>query len=141
MKELIVASNMIATARGRNRTKPNNSAKRSAMLRMIMPFLSRETGDALANAIHDRNSKKFAAIWDKVKHEVRQKLEHPNKATAAASIKIEIPDDMLVQVIKMVCERMCLDKDPCPLPPVDCCVPDVNANILELYNKLVASDQ
>ncbi len=38
MNEKLIASNMIAIARGR---KGDN--KRSAMLRMIMPFLSRDT--------------------------------------------------------------------------------------------------
>lgn len=70
MKEMIVASNMIALARSR---KGGN--KRSAMLRMIMPFLSKETGDSLAAAIHDSNSVKFAKMWDKVKGEIVHKLK------------------------------------------------------------------
>jgi hypothetical protein len=78
VKELVIASNMIALARNR---KGGN--KRSAMLRMIMPFLSRETGDKLANAIAEKSSKKFALMWDKVKHEIQAKLQGHHTATAS----------------------------------------------------------
>ncbi len=81
MRELIIANNMIALARSKH------GNKRSAMLRMIMPFLSRETGDKLSTVIADADSQKFAHIWDKVKHEIMHKLaasRHPkHKATAA----------------------------------------------------------
>lgn len=70
MKELVIASNMIALARSRK-----GANKRSAMLRMIMPFLSKETGDELAGAIAESNSVKFSKMWDRVKGEIVHKLK------------------------------------------------------------------
>ena len=78
MKELKIASNMIALARNRK-----GANKRSAMLRMSMPMLSRETGDKLADAIAKKSSKKFAQIWDHIKHEIKGKLDHQHMATAS----------------------------------------------------------
>lgn len=82
MKEIAIANNMIALARSKG------ANKRSAMLRMIMPFLSRDTGDKLSSVIHNADSHKFATLWDKVKHEIMHKLEQQHKhkhhkATAA----------------------------------------------------------
>lgn len=220
MKELVIASNMIALARGRK-----GSNKRSAMLRMIMPFLSRDTGDKLASAIDKRDSAHFAKEWDKVKKEItgRLSIQHKknadkhmhgrHKATGAdvhtfarddatsisvqtwgapekirlningnnvfdgiaplennepceqavdpigkgitsngttATIQIDsgttgnnyqITDPQVVDLIKMVCERLLMDADPCPIPEKDeqkACF-DYNANMLELYDRLVAS--
>jgi hypothetical protein len=79
VKELQIAGNMIALARNR---KGQN--KRSAMLRMIMPMLSRETGDKLADAIAKKSSKHFAQIWDHIKHEIKGKLDHQHSATASS---------------------------------------------------------
>lgn len=145
MKELVIASNMIALARNR---KGDN--KRSTMLRMIMPFLSRETGDKLAQAIADHSSKKFAQMWDHVKHEIQNKLDagkHHHKATASVIIadcggitpadcvdtggikttiafetestgeKYVITDAQVCLLIKLICERLLMNADPCPLPP------------------------
>lgn len=80
MNEKLIASNMIAIARGRK-----GDAKRSAMLRMIMPFLSNQTGEKLAQVINDSDSARFGKIWDSVKHEIvhRLKQKHKVKATAA----------------------------------------------------------
>jgi len=80
MKEFVIASNMIALARNRK-----GDSKRSAMLRMIMPFLSRDTGDKLAQAIADHSSKKFALMWDKVKQEIQQRLDASGQHKATAS--------------------------------------------------------
>lgn len=80
MNERLIASNMIAIARGRK-----GDAKRSAMLRMIMPFMSNQTGEKLAKVIHDSDSAAFGKIWDGVKHEILKRLKnkHKMKATAA----------------------------------------------------------
>lgn len=80
MNERLIASNMIAIARSRK-----GDAKRSAMLRMVMPFLSNQTGDKLAKVIHDSDSAQFGKIWDGVKHEILKRLKnkHKMKATAA----------------------------------------------------------
>lgn len=242
MRELTIAANMIALAR--NRTGSN---KRSAMLRMIMPFLSKETGDRLASAIDARDSAHFAKEWDKVKTEIVNRLSihhkknaekhlhahpkikaaHPSKhghkpkhtkhsghkkhkATGAdvstfvrddgtsvcvrtygapekirfsingndvyegaappetqssegadqvheiagsmATIQIDsgqtgqtyvVTDPQIVEMIKLVCERLLMDADPCPIP-VKVCEPgvankpfDYNADILELHSRLV----
>lgn len=68
--------------------------------------------------------------------------------------------EQMVKVVKLVCERLLMGADPCPLPPRMMAMPtncaehdwpdckvclhglkgfDFNANILELYDKLVAS--
>jgi len=243
MRELTIAANMIALARNRK-----GDGKRSAMLRMIMPFLSRDTGDKLADAIARKDSKHFATEWDKVKKEITARLaihhkkkqahtqhakhtKHGHHATAAdvstfvrddgtsvcvrtygapekiriningndvfegaapaetatpleqpvdavvvpkeeactnpipaptANINIDsgqtgcnysITDPQIVEMIKLVCERLLMDADPCPIPAnrcdkhqwVDCreCIKNVpkpfdpNADILELFDKLV----
>ena len=230
MRELTIAANMIALARNRK-----GDGKRSAMLRMIMPFLSRDTGDKLADAIARKDSKHFATEWDKVKKEITARLaihhkkkqahtKHGHHATAAdistfvrddgtsvcvrtygapekiriningndvfdgdapeentlpvegqgvdktlehvsitqANIQIDtgytgstyqITDPQIVEMIKLVCERLLMDADPCPIPAnrcdkhqwVDCreCIKNVpkpfdpNADILELFDKLV----
>lgn len=246
MRELTIAANMIALARNRS-----GSNKRSAMLRMIMPFLSKETGDSLASAIDSRDSAHFAKEWDKVKQEIvarlsihhkknaEKHLHHPkkiksshakhspkhankhphpghkkHKATGAdvstfvrddatsvciqtfnapekirlsingndvfegiappetsplpdasvqgegcgkvngvmATVQIDtgntgstfcVTDPQIVEVIRMVCERLLMDADPCPLPaktfePNVMNKPfDYNADILELHSRLV----
>jgi hypothetical protein len=229
MKELAIAANMIALARNRK-----GANKRSAMLRMIMPFLSRDTGDKLASAIDKRDSAHFAKEWDKVKKEItaRLSIQHKknadkhlhhgkHKATGAdvhtfarddatsisvqtwgaperirlningnaifdgtapeenneplrgegvdkpvdpigqgngrvagsmATIQVEtentgqtyvVSDPQIVEMIKLVCERLLMDADPCPLPekPVEynSNIPfDYNADILELHDRLVS---
>lgn len=77
-KELKIAGNMIALAR----KKPKN--KRSAMLRMVMPFLSRENGDALADAIEDKDTKKFSKVWERIRKDLTHKLSMKQKATASS---------------------------------------------------------
>jgi hypothetical protein len=274
MKELIIASNMIAMARSHK----DAGKKRSIMLRMIMPLLSKETGDKLATAIQKKDSRNFAKMWDKIKHEITHKLDaqhhkhlavasmgditreewaamHPGDVGACSNpykpepsyadvttfqrdgetsvciqtygprkIRVSLngntineiqqteqiatvdptecevavdpatcdaevaPDaecgvieepqatvqistgqtgenfvltgEQMVRVVKLVCERLLMDADPCPLParmmamPTNCaehdwpdckvCLHglkgfDFNANILELYDKLTAS--
>lgn len=164
MKELVIAANMIALARSRK-----GGSKRSAMLRMIMPFLSHETGDKLAEAINKQDSKRFAHEWDKVKKEITARLaihhkKHKHHATASdcvqetpacqingqrVTIQIDqgqtganylVTDPQIVEMIKLVCERLLLGADPCPLPAIE--KPetkpfDYNADILELYDRLV----
>lgn len=243
MRELTIAANMIALARNRK-----GANKRSAMLRMIMPFLSKETGDRLASAIDARDSAHFAKEWDKVKQEIVSRLSihhkknaekhlhaHPkiksthvkhakpkhakhmghkkHKATGAdvstfaredgtsvcvrtygapekirlsingndvfegaappepcqsedlapsqggnmvkgsmATIQVDtgltgqtyvVSDPQIVEMIKLVCERLLMDADPCPIPE-KVCEPNVvnkpfdyNADILELHSRLV----
>ena len=245
MKELVIASNMIALARSHK----DQAKKRSAMLRMIMPLLSKETGDKLATAIQKQDSRHFIKLWDHIKHEITHKLDaehrkHHHKAVASSAegyadvstfqrdgetaicidtygprkIRIAVngntvlqtetgndrlipanqncggmpvdsdpipepectpnPDyipppadcgavgdaeeslsEKLCTLVKLVCERLLLNADPCPLPPVvktsnhcaehdwpDCAVClngikgfDFHANILELHEKLLAS--
>lgn len=162
MKELIIAENMVALARGHNKAKkkPHKAnggkahvvkeksagQKRSAMLRMIMPFLSRETGEKLAIAIEQRSSAKFSQIWDQVKKEIVRKLDDGKHKATASSVKIDIPEDMLITVLQMVCQRLCEGKDPCPLPPVEeevqCVQTDAQQlqNLTELYRAFVSAN-
>lgn len=163
MRELQIASNMIALARGRS-----GKNKRSAMLRMIMPLLSQSNGEKLASAIADKNSRKFAQIWDHIKHDIKHKLDsehehHAHASTATVDIdqgncgeRYVLTGDQMCAVVKMVCERLLMGADPCPLERKTCtahdwpnCVVcnnkqgtaafDFNANILELYDTLTAS--
>lgn len=153
MKELIIANNMVAIARGhkgkpfkkgkhaKHHVEANKSPgqKRSAMLRMIMPFLSRETGEKLAIAITGRDAKKFASLWDTVKKEIVGKLEaQKHQATAsnpgrdfAFSITPE-DADKLISAFKWVLSRMCAPEveavDPCPMEPCEQIAVDPSAN-------------
>lgn len=151
MKELIIANNMIAMARGH---KPKHHApvkkgkhakphveqnktpaqKRSAMLKMIMPFLSRETGEKLALAIVARNPERFGALWDQVKKEIIVKLEAQKHGAFASSnperdfaFGLNYEDaEKLVSVFKWVLTRLCDQTaavDPCPLEPMTMAMP------------------
>lgn len=234
MRELTIAANMIALARNRK-----GANKRSAMLRMIMPFLSKETGDRLANAIDKRDSAHFAKEWDKVKKEITARLHihhkkhaekhlhshhgkhkatgadvhtftrddatsvniqtwgspekirlningnaifdgkapeenngpsetavdpigntqnalepmgNPHAAGSMATIQVDtgqtgqtyvVTDPQIVEMIKLVCERLLMDADPCPLPE-KVCEPgvmnkpfDYNEDLFELHSRLV----
>lgn len=169
MNELLIANNMVAVARGHKfppkhkKAKPakhkaaphaggakSPAEKRSAMLRMIMPFLSRETGEKLAIAIVNRDTKKFEALWNSVKHEIVGKLE-AQKHQAVASDGDDLRDfafnmnwdqaEKLIQLFKWVLYRLC-DKnegaDPCPLEPAESYEPAQPANgfSLEAYPQL-----
>jgi hypothetical protein len=165
MNELQVANNMIAIARGhkfpakhkpKGKHKPHEGGaktpaqKRSAMLRMIMPFLSRETGEKLAIAIVNRDTKKFEALWNTVKQEIVGKLE-AQKHHAVASDGDDLRDfafnmnwdqaEKLIQLFKWVLYRLC-DKnenaDPCPMEPTETYEPSSPAQgfSLEAYPQL-----
>jgi len=76
---------IMAVARG----KSPSAKKRSQMLRMIMPHLSRESGDALADAISKGNSHQFTQVWNKVRDEIAGKIGHHR---SHASVDGEKPD-------------------------------------------------
>lgn len=80
--------------------------------------------------------------------------------TGQTGENFQITGEHLVKVVRLVCERLLMDADPCPLPPRMMAMPtncakhdwpdckvclhglkgfDFNANILELYDKLTAS--
>lgn len=82
----IVTNVMImAVARG----KSPSAKKRSQMLRMIMPHLSRESGDALADAISKGNSHQFTKVWNKVRDEIAGKIGHHRSHASAASEPVD----------------------------------------------------
>lgn len=89
------------------RRKKKGKNKRSAMLRIIMPHLSRDTGDALADAIDSNNVNKFKATWDKVKKEISKKLmeskssdeEEDEYLTSVSSIDMDEMYEELVSCI------------------------------------------
>jgi len=229
MKELAIASNMITMARNAKSLEQ----KRSLMLRMILPLLSKNTADKMASVITNHNSREFSQLWEQVKPEIANKLasdrakqsagDKSPQAVATASageptyadvttfqrddetsvcittygprkIRIALNGDtvleaqpnegispavaagelvptpaysggtggisseQLCKLVKMVCERLIMQADPCPLPlmkmPTNCAAHDwpdckvclsgmkgfdFNANILELYDKLCAS--
>lgn len=64
----------IGEAVARSSKKPKN--KRSQMLRLVMPLLSRETGEKLADAISQNNVHAVRNIWSQVGNELAKKLEH-----------------------------------------------------------------
>lgn len=68
------ADNMVALAR----KKKGKGNSRSLMLKMIMPMLSNEQGEKLAKAIETNNVHLFNGVWDKIKHQIDQKLENPH---------------------------------------------------------------
>ena len=70
---------IMAVARG----KSPSAKKRSQMLRMIMPHLSRESGDALADAISKGNSHQFTQVWNKVRDEIAGKIGHHRSHASA----------------------------------------------------------
>ena len=85
----IVTNIMImAVARG----KSPSAKKRSQMLRMIMPHLSRESGDALADAISKGNSHQFTQVWNKVRDEIAGKIGHHRSHASAADTGVRDDD-------------------------------------------------
>lgn len=77
----IVTNVMImALAKG----KSPSAKKRSQMLRMIMPHLSRESGESLADAISQGNSHKFTQVWNQVRDEIAGKIGHHRSHASAA---------------------------------------------------------
>lgn len=85
-RDMVIARNMMAVARRSRKGKSANI--RSKMLKMIMPHLSRDTGDRLADAISKNDSSEFSAVWDKIKHEISDKLGK-GKHSANASAEVE----------------------------------------------------
>lgn len=88
-KEIKIARNMLALAA---RRKGKN--KRSMMLRMVMPFLSRQTGDDLADSIDRHDPDKFEKVWNRVRSEISNKIRHSggrHSATASAEAAKDFP--------------------------------------------------
>lgn len=81
-RDIKIMGNMLALAR-RGGGKGAKS-KRSLMLRTIMPHLSQETGDALADAISKGSTAKFANVWNKVRDEISSKIGHKHAAHAGS---------------------------------------------------------
>jgi len=79
-RDIKIMGNMVALAR-RGKGKSAGS-KRSLMLRTILPHLSKETGDLLANAIQQGNTAKFNNIWNKVRDEISSKIAHRHASHA-----------------------------------------------------------
>jgi hypothetical protein len=86
-RDLKIAGNIMALA-----AKRKGKNKRSVMLRTIMPFLSRETGDDLADAIDSGDTSKFTNTWNKVRGEISAKIgkrRHTSHASAETSDIVE----------------------------------------------------
>ena len=88
MIEVKIAENMLALA------KKKKGNKRSLMLRMVMPFLSREVGDALADAIDSRDTGKFNRTWNSI----RQKIEHKLASTRHKAHAATDGDDLVTRM-------------------------------------------
>ena len=103
-KDLTVARNLVAMARRRPKGKSANT--RSRMLKMVMPHLSRENGDRLAKAIGENNPGEFSAVWDRIKKEIRRKLEkrhHESNSAVAVTIPVSKHSSNF-NVDKFLCE-------------------------------------
>ena len=79
-RDLKIASNIMALA-----SKRKGKNKRSVMLRTIMPFLSRQTGDDLADAIDKGDTAKFTNTWNKVRGEITAKLQKQRHSAHACN--------------------------------------------------------
>ena len=83
-REIKILGNIMALAK---RGGKGAKSKRSMMLRMIMPHLSQETGDMLADAIAKGNTAKFNNAWNKVRDEIGAKLKQRHAAHANADME------------------------------------------------------
>lgn len=84
-RDMKIMGNMLALAK---RGGKGAKSKRSLMLRMIMPHLSRETGDALAEAIDKGNTAKFNNAWNKVRDEIAHKIAKRHQAHASSDVEV-----------------------------------------------------
>lgn len=64
---------LVAEAK-KHASKPKN--KRSQMLRMVMPVLSHDLGEQLAEAIDKGDVGRMRGLWQKAGKEIEKKLEH-----------------------------------------------------------------
>lgn len=88
-REIKILGNIMALAK---RGGKGAKSKRSMMLRMIMPHLSQETGDMLADAIAKGNTAKFNNAWNKVRDEIGAKLKQRHAAHAGADEQFTAED-------------------------------------------------
>lgn len=89
-RDFKIAGNMLAIAK-----KRKGKNKRSIMLRTIMPHLSRDTGDDLADAIEKNDTAKFTNVWNKVRSEITKKIQghRAHASTAEAEEAAEIREE------------------------------------------------
>lgn len=98
----IVTNIMImAVAKG----KSPSAKKRSQMLRMIMPHLSRESGDQLADAISNGNSHQFTQVWNKVRDEIAGKIGHHRSHASAGAVDEPVIDETLYTAFNNIYEN------------------------------------
>lgn len=95
MNEVYVLRNMLALAKSRK------SNPRSLMLRMIMPFLSKEGGKLLEQAISHKDAQKFEREWDNIRKNIVKKLEA--KASSGDNLA-PVPMDMVQTACGLECE-------------------------------------
>lgn len=71
----------IITARGgkKKKGKSGDAAKRSRLLKLVMPYLSSDTGKALASAVEAKDLKAFKKTWESVTSKLIAKLEEEFK--------------------------------------------------------------
>lgn len=79
--QLNVSKNLVVLARRRGRGRKKKGSARSQMLKMIMPMLSHEHGEKLADAIQHNNVSMLRNVWDKIKHDLSEKLAHESTAS------------------------------------------------------------
>lgn len=65
-------------ARRKSKKSPD-AAKRSALLKLVMPFLSSDSGKSLAEAVANKNVDDFKTKWGDVTNKLVAKLEEEFK--------------------------------------------------------------
>ena len=88
--------NMVVLARRRGGKKKANP--RSQMLKMVMPMLSREQGDKLAEAIVERSPQRFRAVWDTIRKQIIDKLVEEKKAAHASADHVELNGESFAEL-------------------------------------------
>jgi len=91
-KSLEISKNMVVLARRRKGKGKKRGSARSQMLKMVMPMLSREHGEKLAEAIEHNNVSLLRRTWDSIKHDLSEKLANEATASDFASEVQEIFD-------------------------------------------------
>lgn len=94
-KKEVIKQNMKALARRRGGKKGGN--KRSKMLRMVMPMLSRELGDRLANAIDARNVTEFRHVWDDIKKALSNKMSAHASTEVGSDLSFESLEQQILE--------------------------------------------
>jgi hypothetical protein len=102
-RKTLVQDNLMVLA------KSKSAKMRSKMLKMVMPLLSRDDGEKLAVAIHNKDRALFDSIWQKIQHIIDGKLE----SHSADDVDVDLND--LYALITDNFDSLSADTDECYL--------------------------